>query len=367
MGLPLHSRIRQKIKNGLNTLLALLFPTHAQHEIIPTETIHRILVIRINYRIGNILFTTPLLRALEQRFPDVKIDILIGAKYPSSLLKGSENVQNVFDFPRRLLKNPFHLYRYIQQHRSTHYDLVINLNSGSASDRGATFLARGTYKLGFNSPGNWSPSTHVVNSPSGLIHEALKPLYLMEAFGNSAHDFPQKMDIALSKEEKTKGLEYLNKRLLEQGYKGEGNGQIIGMFRDARFEKKIENSWWKEWYKHMKQLNPNTLFIDILSPDVPEKLSEELYALKESNLRQLGAVLSQMDAFVCGDTGPMHLASASGVPTIALFKASAPTLYGTLGTNDRSLTLSGFTPEMIASQISDHLASLPAKAHDSLD
>ncbi|MDD5158591.1 MAG: glycosyltransferase family 9 protein [Sulfuricurvum sp.] len=367
MGLPLHSRIRQKFKNGLNAILALLFPTHAKHETIPTEEIHRILVIRINYRIGNILFTTPLLRALEQRFPDVKIDILIGAKYPSSLLKGSENVQNVFDFPRRLLKNPFHLYRYIQQLRSTHYDLVINLNSGSASDRGATFLARGTYKLGFNSPGNWSPSTHVVNSPSGLIHEALKPLYLMEAFGNSAHDFPQKMDIALSKEEKTKGLEYLNKRLLEQGYKGEGNGQIIGMFRDARFEKKIENSWWKEWYKHMKQLNPNTLFIDILSPDVPEKLSEELYALKESNLRQLGAVLSQMDAFVCGDTGPMHLASASGVPTIALFKASAPTLYGTLGTNDRSLTLSGFTPEMIASQISDHLASLPAKAHDSLD
>lgn len=68
MGLPLHSRIRQKIKNGLNALLALFFPTQAKHETIPTENIHRILVIRINYRIGNILFTTPLLRALEQRF-----------------------------------------------------------------------------------------------------------------------------------------------------------------------------------------------------------------------------------------------------------------------------------------------------------
>lgn len=367
MGLPLHSRIRQKIKNGLNALLALLFPTHAKHELIPTENIRRILVIRINYRIGNILFTTPLLRALEQRFPEAKIDILIGAKYPSSLLKGSNNVQNVFDFPRQLLKHPFQLYRYIQQLRSTSYDLVLNLNSGSASDRGATFLARGTYKLGFDSSGNWSPSTHVVTPPSGSVHEALKPLYLMAAFGNNATDFPQKMDIALSEQEKIQGLEELKKRLSSQGYIWRSKQKIIAMFRDARFEKKIDNSWWMTWYIQMKQLNPDAIFVDILSPDVPEKLSDELYVLKESNLRQLGALLFQLDAFVCGDTGPMHLASASGVPTIALFKASTPALYGTLGIHDRSLTLSGFTPEMIASQISEHLLSLPIKAHSSVD
>lgn len=366
MGLPLHSRIRQKIKNALNALLVLFFPSHAKHETIPTESIRRILVIRINYRIGNILFTTPLLRALEHRFPGAKIDVLIGAKYPSSLLKSSA-VENVFDLPRRLLKNPFHLYRYIQQLRATEYDLVLNLNSGSASDRGAAFLARGIYKLGFDVPGNWTPLTHVVNPPSGSIHEALKPLLLMQAFGNSANDFPQKMDIALSQEEKNQGLEELKKRLSFQGYTWGSKEKIIGIFRDARFEKKIENSWWKEWYQHMKQLNPNAVFVDILSPDVKEKLEDDFYTLLESNLRLLGSILSQMDAFICGDTGPMHLASASGVPTLALFKASAPTLYGTLGLNDRSLTLQGFTPEMIATQITRHLQSLPPVAQGSLD
>ena len=91
-----------------------------------------------------------MLRALEQRFPNAKIDILIGAAYPAPLLKGFKTVENVFNFPRKLLKNPYAAYQYIQQLRSKHYDLVINLNAGSASDRGATFLARGTYKLGFN-------------------------------------------------------------------------------------------------------------------------------------------------------------------------------------------------------------------------
>lgn len=360
MGAPFHSQIRKKIKNAFNALLLFLFPTRAKHESVPCDNIRRILVIRINYRIGNILFTTPLLRALEQRFPDASMDILIGARYPAPLLKGFSTVNNVYDFPRHLLKNPIYLFRYIRQLREPYYDLIINLNSGSASDRGATFLARGKYKLGFDTQ-DWSPSTHVVDAPDGRVHEALKPLALMEAFGNSPSDFPQKMDIALNEHEKSAGREELKKRLGEQGYVWGSKSKIIGLFRDARFEKKISNEWWNEWYTQMKQLNPDVVFVDILSPDVKEKLSEEFYSLLESNLRSLGAILSQMDAFVCGDTGPMHLASASGVPTIALFQATAPVLYGTLGVNDCSLTLSGTTPQIIASQVTEHLSTLPPK------
>nr|AOR51272.1 glycosyl transferase family protein [uncultured bacterium pBF1] len=358
MGLPLHSQIRKKIKNILDAILLFLFPTHVSHDPIPTEPIHRILVIRINYRIGNILFTTPLLRALEQRFPHAKIDIIIGAAYCIPLLKGFKTVENVFDFPRKLLKNPLHAYRYIQQLRSTPYDLVINLNTGSASDRGATFLARGTYKLGFNASGTWSPLTHVVDSPKGNIHEALKPLYLMQAFGDKPTDFPQKMNIALSPDEKVQGLKKLQKDLADQGYSWQEGVDVIGLFRDARFEKKIDNSWWKEWYTQMKQLNPHAIFIDILSPDVKEKLQEDMYTLKESNLRSLGTMLSQMNLFVCGDTGPMHLASASMVPTIALFKATAPELYGTLGQQDLSLTFGTLTASEIAQIISEHLKTI---------
>lgn len=360
MGPPLHSRLRKKIKNASDIILHFLFPTHVSHNPIPTENINSILVIRINYRIGNILFTTPLLRALEQQFPNAKVDILIGAAYPAALLKGFPTVKNVFDFPRKLLKSPLDTYNYIQKLRSKQYDLVINLNTGSASDRGATFLAKGTYKLGFNSPGNWSPLTHVVDLPKGNIHEALKPLYLMNIFGNIPTEFPQYMDIYLSKKEQYEGKIELKKRLSAQGLIWHDNMKIIGMFRDARFEKKIDNEWWTQWYTQMKKLNPNAIFIDILSPDVREKLSDDLYTLLESDLRMLGAMLSQMDMFVCGDTGPMHLASASLVPTIALFKATTPSLYGTLGEHDLSLTIADFSPSEIAQTITKHLATFHA-------
>jgi ADP-heptose:LPS heptosyltransferase len=42
------------------------------------------------------------------------------------------------------------------------------------------------------------------------------------------------------------------------------------------------------------------------------------------SLKELGALLERADAFVTGDTGPMHIASAVGTPLISLFGAADP-------------------------------------------
>jgi ADP-heptose:LPS heptosyltransferase len=80
--------------------------------------------------------------------------------------------------------------------------------------------------------------------------------------------------------------------------------------------------------------------------------------ISEKNLRTLAAKISNLDAFICGDTGPMHLASASGTATIALFKATSPTLYGTLGKKDLSLVMQGKSIEEIAHEIMTHLKAI---------
>jgi ADP-heptose:LPS heptosyltransferase len=47
------------------------------------------------------------------------------------------------------------------------------------------------------------------------------------------------------------------------------------------------------------------------------------------------AVLAQLDVFVTGDTGPMHLAWAVGTPVVAVFGPSDPARYATRGSFDR--------------------------------
>jgi len=48
----------------------------------------------------------------------------------------------------------------------------------------------------------------------------------------------------------------------------------------------------------------------------------------QTSLNQLGALFRSCAAFVGGDTGPMHMAQASGCPTIALFGPTDPAILG---------------------------------------
>jgi len=54
-----------------------------------------------------------------------------------------------------------------------------------------------------------------------------------------------------------------------------------------------------------------------------------------TGLRQLAALLSRARAFVGCDTGPMHLAAASGAPVVALFGPADPRRTGPWGEGHR--------------------------------
>jgi ADP-heptose:LPS heptosyltransferase len=50
------------------------------------------------------------------------------------------------------------------------------------------------------------------------------------------------------------------------------------------------------------------------------------------------AVLQRANAFVSGDTGPLHFAAGLGVPTLALFGPSSPAQWAPVGAQHRFLT-----------------------------
>ena len=45
------------------------------------------------------------------------------------------------------------------------------------------------------------------------------------------------------------------------------------------------------------------------------------------SLRQLGAILNQLDLFIANDCGPMHLAPAVGTKTIGIFGPGEPDIW----------------------------------------
>ena len=334
MSIPIHVKFRRNIKNFFDKLLRFFSPKPSTKPI-PKEEIKKIFLIRINYRIGNMLFTTPMIQQLQKEFPNAKIDILLGASFTKVLFSGFANVEKIYDFPRGLLKHPLKLFSYVAQLRSNHYDLVVNLNNGSTSDRLATMLSRATYKISFCNPDIFLPANKCVHREDTHInHEALKPLELLKIFGIQP-DYNLKLSIALSNEELMWGKKELKELMISSN-----EGKVIGVFRNARYDKKLPDDFWKDLLEVLKKhAKEPIVFVDILSPDIPIKLQADMLEYSQKDLRKLAAFMASLDAFLCGDTGPMHLASASGVPTIALFQTTAPDLYGTLKQDDRSIVL----------------------------
>ena len=346
MAESLHITLRKKFNNLINMTLSKLFPVDKNSALINPDEIQRILVVRINYRIGNILFTTPLLNELEKVFPHAKIDVMIGAPFITSLIEGMPQINKVYSFPRKLLKQPSKIFGLKKELKQNHYDLLIAPSLMSSSDSIFSFLVSAKYKVGFYAPDVFSPLTHAVPFPNDIEHEALKPLALLSIFGGSSEkNIKSYLDIQLSKEEKA-------------CVQNEIPLHSIGIFRDARNEKKIENEWWSELINALHNIDSSLKFIDILDPNNTIALHNEMATISEKDLRVLACKIANLDAFICGDTGPMHLASASGTATIALFKTTSPTLYGTLGKKDLSLVMQGKSVEEIADEIIGHLKSI---------
>jgi len=351
MAQALHIQLRKKLNQWSHRVLSKLYPIKKNPTPIKLESIQKILVVRINYRIGNILFTTPLLNALAKQFPHAKIDVMIGAPFITPLIEEMPQINKVYGFPRELLKQPFKILKLKKELKNNNYDVLLAPSLHSSSDSFFTFLVSAKYKVGFYSPDVFSPLTHGIEFPKNIAHEALKPLALMSAFGiKNINSFKNYMDLQLSQEEK--------KNNATEELQGS-----IGIFRDARNEKKIENFWWRELIQALKNLDQNLKFVDILDPNNRTPLEKNIPTLSEKNLRILASKIGNLDAFICGDTGPMHLASATLTPTIALFKATSPSLYGTLGKKDLSLEMQGKSIEKIAQEILGHLQSIKTIHH----
>ena len=350
MKIPLHSKIRKSMRNLLNKTLSLIFNNKPSTNTIDINSIQTIAIVRPNYRIGNLLFLTPLINEIGVQNPDIKIDLFVGIRAAGAILEPMPNIDEVIDIPRELLKNPLKLYKFIKNARKKKYDLTINIVPGSVSSQIVAMLVNSKYKMSFYDEKSWMPLTHVVQQTPQYIHTSLRPLELLKVFNITKYKHPQVLDIKLTKDE-INYAQYELKKLLEKNKLQHKKNRVFALFRNARFDKRIEDSWWKELVTELKKLDESLIIIDILSPDIPKKLNDDVLEYFNKNLRSLGAFFSVCDAYISADTGPLHLAGASGGKAIALFNATDTITFGTLGKNNKTLDIKSLSPAEVAKLI----------------
>lgn len=311
---------------------------------LPLEGISRVLVCRPNHRLGNNLLMTPLIAEIERLFKNVEIDIVSEGQAARSIFSTARPVKNIYCLPVRGFKHPAAFLALLHRIRRTRYDLIIDPCVGSGFSRALTRVLRGRYKLGFvgsNSAAKTAGLTHGVPETEAGPHMAQRPINLLrasvsdEATRGSGLTFPP-LDLRLTEDERQQGERRLAKALA--GPSRDASAPVIGLFANATGIKRYPKEWWIEFVETLSCMLPACSFIEFIPIHGNSMLDSQWPVHYAPNIRVTAAVMAATSAVISADCGVMHLAVASGVPTIGLFAKDNLERYAPYGEGNFALS-----------------------------
>jgi ADP-heptose:LPS heptosyltransferase len=285
--------------------------------------VRRVLIVRQDSRLGNLLLLTPLLKALRAAFPASVTDILVSDAY-CEILRGDPNVHDQFVLPQGMFwPDPTLPARLLRTLRGNRYDVAFDasaMHAFSLSSAVITALSGARRTVGFDRGDAKVFLNELVAQPALPLHETQIQLCLLRHLAAVGMEGPEsaKPECHLSGEERAEG-----KALW--GFWGLDAGSVA-LFVGARAEKR----WPMESFLGLagRICAAGRRCVVFGGPaekailDAPG-LPAGAFLAPALPLRRFASVLAQARAVVTADTGPMHLAVALGVPTVELFLGSA--------------------------------------------
>lgn len=279
---------------------------------IDKSLVKRVLVITLS-NVGDIILTTPVVRALAKEFPDARIDVMTG---PSG--------KAVFEKDPRIFKTivydkhlPMVQKRRLQLKLSKlGYDLVVDLkNTIFPLLLGPKFR-----------------TATIQRFPKSAKHSRQKHLYRLASLG--IDDLAEESYIYIPPEDEG----YIAGLLKENG----AREPIVVINAGAKSHLK---RWTPEGFAEVAdrliaECNASVVFVGM--DEDKEVMAKILFKMKKkpynfvgkTNIRQLAALLKKAKLIITNDSAPLHLACAVKTKVLAIFGPTDPEKYGPTGDLD---------------------------------
>jgi ADP-heptose:LPS heptosyltransferase len=337
-------KLRKAFRQSFGHLMARTIAREAPNPSLDAADLSRIVVVRTNGRMGNTLFLTPLLTAIAAALPKASIDVV--SLYPEAgeLLEGLPGLRRVMILPHKGWWRLHRTLATLRQIRSEYYDLAIDPSPESLGGRLAMMFCRSRWRLGFRGRNQWLPLSHSVDVPTDSQHEAIRPLALLERLPHGPLP-PARLRLELDAGERQRGAERFLACLDAYAPGRRADQPVVGFFAHARGNKSLGVEWWQRFWRRLLSLEPDVIALEILPSPATAPVMEGGAAIHVKATRDLMATLAGVSLFISADTGPMHLASSTDAPVIALFGPTDPAKFGPLKPNDVVIRLEGLAAE----------------------
>ena len=321
--------LERKIKRVfIRILSAISNPNKISVEEFRKLKIKKIAVIRQDNRIGNLIFTIPLLKAIKEDYPECELHVVTGYKY-GDILSHIKEIDEIIPFnQKRAAQNPFYYFMFRKKLKISNYDLVIDAGSMTSLSVNNILLgaaARSKVFVGYDRKESSSFLNLPVPKLNDNVHESQKLLHLANYLsGKKRTNYPSLTPTNGEIMEADEAIQRLG--ILQED-------KVIGINIGGRYEKR----WDIEFYvKLISKLQNDGMKIIIFSGpdelDLIERIemmsSNSIFSFNSPPMGLLFGLISKCTLFVTGDTGPLHLAAAMNIPCVQLFQVNNYSIYG---------------------------------------
>jgi heptosyltransferase I len=268
--------------------------------------------------VGDICHTLPIVRTLQQVWPDTKVTWIIG-KLEHSLIGDIPGIEFIiFDKAKG-----FKAYRELrQQMKGRHFDVLLHMQMSLRASL-ASLLIPANIRLGFdkqrandlqwlftNAQITYKPKQHVMESFFGFL----------ERLG--IEEKRLKWDIPIP----TSAYDEINPQLPQKSF------MVISPCSSMAYR-----NWHVEGYSQVIDYAADKYHLPTVLTGGPSAIEQEygdqifrrckhkpVNLIGKTSLKNLLAVLQQAELLVAPDSGPAHMATAVGTPVIGLYAATNP-------------------------------------------
>jgi predicted lipopolysaccharide heptosyltransferase III len=273
----------------------------------------RILLIRFG-SLGDVVLTTPAIRAVREAFPDAYIAMLVGDR-SADIVSENPRLDQVISF-RRDAKGISELRRVAAVLQERHFHVSIDMQRKFRSSLLA-YLSGAELRIGYHRPGGFLCTVRIPDNQSK--HAVDRNLDLLKPLGIEAGLREPEMFLSHADQD------YANRVFEAQGLAS--GSPSVGMFPGAGWRHRC---WPAERFAAIGDLAAEKYRAGVVIfggpgeedvvDNVTSKMSGPAVAIEDRmTLRQLGAMIKKCDLFLSNDTGPMHISVAVGTATIGLF------------------------------------------------
>ena len=283
------------------------------------------LIVRLPNWLGDTVMAVPAVRALRTARRDARM-VLVGPWV--TLLAGQGLAELLVPYPRSWSGR---LARWDEVRALDAETIVLLPNSLEAAI--AAWYWKVPRRIGFAADGRGRLLTEAIAVPAPRAHQIDEYLLLVERLGTFAGERTPRLEAPPAESAARATV----RRLLHEAGDSDGAGAVVGIHLGSSYG--ASKLWPSERIAELCRLLSGRGDTPVLL-GTPADLPLARRVVDETGVRSLvgrdtpellTALVAELDALVCGDTGVGHLAAALGTPVVALFGPTDPRLSAPRG------------------------------------